>query len=193
MLISTNCNNKVHSLKFSMVDSSLILDLALQEVARSCLGLKRRCTHCCMGIICAGEGVTHMRAVGVNEQAAGGTWIWAGARPVPAAGTGCLRWLVSTRQASASAPSLLALAPAPTADVRQRRAQASASTCPCCRRPTALLYKCTFCSLTVPTVCTIAVSVLAAFQPYFQAKRGISGQLHHYYLFFLIITIIITY
>ena len=50
------CNNNFHSLKFSMVDSSLILDFALQEVVRSCQGLKRRCTHCCMGI---GEGVTH--------------------------------------------------------------------------------------------------------------------------------------
>ena len=86
-----------------MVDSSLILDLALQEVARSCLGLKRRCTHCCMGIICAGEGVTHMRAVGVNEQAAGGTWMWAGARPVPAAGTGCLRWSAPGRLVQALA------------------------------------------------------------------------------------------
>ena len=36
VLIRTNCNNKVHSLKFSMVNSSLILDFALQEVARSC-------------------------------------------------------------------------------------------------------------------------------------------------------------
>ena len=35
-------------------------------------------------------------------------------------------------------------------------------------------------------------SVLAAFQPDFRAKPGISGQ-HHYYLFSLIITIIITY
>ena len=46
-----------------MIDSSLILDFALQEVARSCQGLKRRCTHCCMGIIDAGEGDTHMRAL----------------------------------------------------------------------------------------------------------------------------------
>ena len=36
-------------------------------------------------------------------------------------------------------------------------------------------------------------SFLAAFQPDFQAKLGILGQLHHYYLFFCIITIIITY
>ena len=56
-----------------IVDSSLILDFALQEVGRSCKGLKRRCTHCCMGIIGAGEGATHMRAVGVDEPAAGGT------------------------------------------------------------------------------------------------------------------------
>ena len=41
-----------------------------------------------MGIIDAGEGDTHMRAVGVNEPAAGLTWMWAGARPATAAGAG---------------------------------------------------------------------------------------------------------
>ena len=78
MLTRTNCINKVHSLKFSMVDSSLILDFSLQEVARRCSGLERRCTHCFMGIVSTGAGATHMRAVGVDEPAAGGTWIWAG-------------------------------------------------------------------------------------------------------------------
>ena len=140
-----------------MIDSSLILDFALQEVARSCQGLKRRCTHCCMGIIDAGEGDTHMRAVGVNEPAAGLTWMWAGARLATAAGAGCLRWLVSTTPASASSPRLRARAPAPGADVRLPRARAGASTCPGCRRRAALLYKCTFCSSTVPTDCTTSV------------------------------------
>ena len=37
-----------------------------------------------------------MRAVGLNEPPAGGTWMWAGARPAPASGAGCLHWLVST-------------------------------------------------------------------------------------------------
>ena len=64
---------------------------------------------------------------------------------------------ITCTQASASSPSLLALAPAPTAYVRQSRAQAGTSTCPCCRRRAVLLYKCTFCSVTVPTVCTITV------------------------------------
>ena len=98
-----------------------------------------------------------MRAVGVNEQAAGLTWMWAGARPAPAAGAGCLRWLVSTTQASASSPCLRARAPSLAADVRPRRALASISTCPDCRRQAALLYKCTFRSSTVPTDCTITV------------------------------------
>ena len=43
-----------------------------------------------------------MRAAGVNEPAAGLTWMWAGARLATAAGAGCLRWLVSTTPASAS-------------------------------------------------------------------------------------------
>ena len=83
--------------------------------------------------------------------------MWAGARPAPAAGAGCLRWLVSTTQASASSPRLRARAPAPGADVRLPRARAGASTCPGCRRRAALLYKCTFCSSTVPTDCTTSV------------------------------------
>ena len=40
-----------------------------------------------------------MRAVFMNEQAAGWTWMWVGARPAPAAGAGCLHWSVSTRPA----------------------------------------------------------------------------------------------
>ena len=92
-----------------------------------------------MEIIDAEKGVTHMRAVGVNEQAAGLTWMWAGARPAPAAGAGCLRWLVSTTLASASSPHLWALAPAPDADVRPHRARAGASTCPGCRCRASLL------------------------------------------------------
>ena len=64
--------NKVHSLKFSMVDSSLILYFALQEIARSCWGLTWCCTHCCMRIICTDKGATHMRAVSVDKPAAGG-------------------------------------------------------------------------------------------------------------------------
>ena len=59
-----------------------------------------------MGVIGAGVGATHMRAVGVNEQAAGGIWMRAGARPAPAAGAGLLRWPVSTTPASASSPRL---------------------------------------------------------------------------------------
>ena len=63
-----------------------------------------------------------MRAVGVNEQAAGGTWMWEGARPEQAAGAGCLRWLVSTTPASANSPRLQAQAPIQAADVCQRLA-----------------------------------------------------------------------
>ena len=59
MVINCSGNNKAHSLNFStvdsslildlslqevMVDSSLILDLSLQEVSSSCSGLKWRCT-----------------------------------------------------------------------------------------------------------------------------------------------------
>ena len=104
VLTRTNCNNKVHSLKFSMVDSSLILDFSLQEVARSCSGLERRCTHCCMEIagVGTGAGATHMRAVGVDELGAGGTWMWAGARSAPAAGAAvCADWPEPRRPARA--------------------------------------------------------------------------------------------
>ena len=93
MLIRTNCNNKVHSLKFSMVNSSLILDFALQEVARSCWGLKRRCMHWCMEILSPGEGVTNMRAVGVNSRLQAAPWRLAGARPALAeAPAVCAGW-----------------------------------------------------------------------------------------------------
>ena len=98
-----------------------------------------------------------MRAVRVNEQAAGGTWMWAGARPEQAAGACCLLWLVSTMQASVSSPHLRALAPTPAADVRQHLAWGGASTCQGSRCRAALLYKCTCCSSTVPTDCTITV------------------------------------
>ena len=65
----TNSNNKVHSLKFSIVDSSLILDFALQEVAR-------------IGPQMALYALLH----GDQVSAAGGTWMWEGARPALAAG-----------------------------------------------------------------------------------------------------------
>ena len=92
--------------------------------------------------------------------------MWARASPAPAAGPGCLRWLVSTTPASASSPRrrrsprLRARAPAPAADVRLRRAQAGTSTCrscPGCKRRAALLYKWILCSSTVSTDCTITV------------------------------------
>ena len=98
-----------------------------------------------------------MRAVGVNELAAGGTWMWAGARPAPAVGAGCLRWSVHTTPACTISPSLLALAPAQASDVLTRLARAGASTCPSCRCWAGLLFKWIFCSSTVPTDCTITV------------------------------------
>ena len=57
--------------------------------------------------------------------------------------------------ASASSPRLRARAPASGADACLPRALAGASTCQGCKRRAALLYKCTFCSSTVPTDCTI--------------------------------------
>ena len=183
-----------------MDESSLILDFALQEVTRSCEGLKRRCTHCCMGIIGAGEGATHMRAVGVDEPAAGGTWMWAGARPAPAAGAGCLCWLVSTTLASASAaalpvfgrmrphrPLMCARAgrgPRPHLPGLQTLSSINEHYLAPLYLQTAQLFECSE---------NLNGSVQAAFQLDFRAKTSISGQLHHGFLFFLIITIIITY
>ena len=69
-----------------------------------CLGLKLRYTHCCMGIVGTGAGATHMRAVCVedSEQAAGGTWMWVGARPALAEGAAvCSGWPEPHRPARA--------------------------------------------------------------------------------------------
>ena len=82
----------------------------LEGDCQELLGPQRALYSLLHGIIGAGEGAIHMR---VNEPAAGGTWMWAGARPAPAVGASCLCWLVSTTPASASSPSLWARAPAP--------------------------------------------------------------------------------
>ena len=131
-----------------MVDSSLILDFSLQEVVRSCLGLKLRFTHCCMGIVDEGSGGGRS---GCRRDLDEG-----GGKACAGSGRGCLRWLVTA--ASASSPRRRARARAPTADVRPPRARAGASTCLGCRCLAAMLNKWTFCSSTVPTDWTITVT-----------------------------------
>ena len=101
-----------------------------------------------------GEGSTHIRAVGVNEQAAGGTWMWAGATPAPAAGSGCLRGWSAPRRPARALPVF--------GRGRQRRplmctsAGSGPEPAPVYRQA-ALLYRCTICSSTVPTDCTVTV------------------------------------
>ena len=73
----------------------------------------------------------------------------------------------------------------PAADVRPPLALAGASTCPGCRRRAAL----------EPFVALLYLQTgqFLLYPGRIPAQPGIFGQLHHYYLFFLIITIIITY
>ena len=95
-----------------------------------CLGLELRYTHCCMGIVGTGAGATHMRAVGVedSEQAAGGTWMWAGARPALAEGAAvCAGWNHTGQRELSPAPGAGALPCRCQADVRPPLARAGAS------------------------------------------------------------------
>ena len=137
MLTRTNCNNNVHSLKFSMVDSSLILNFSLQEVARSCSGLERRCTHCWMEIVGTGAGATHMRAV----QAGAGCGRWQGLHLQRAR----LSALASQNHAGQRELSRLRARARASATARLMCARpgrgAGASTCPGCRLQSALLNK----------------------------------------------------
>ena len=95
VLIRTNCNNKfIHSNFQWLTQSWFLISLPCRRAVHTAA---RRCT----GIIGNGKGTTHMRAVGVNEQAAGGTW----GQGLPAAGLSVLAGQHHACQREFSVPS----------------------------------------------------------------------------------------